>query len=87
MAKTTRCKFRCWSEKKYASSIWDAETQKSSPGFLYEYAFNAVTEKDGENAKFFASTPTGELKFAAVREGLFTPGKEYYLDITPAEGE
>lgn len=77
-----RAKFKCASMRKYESTTWT--DGQMSQGFAFEYEFYVVTGKDGENAKFFASTPSGNLKMAAVRDDLFVPGKEYYLDFTPA---
>lgn len=76
-----RCKFRCDSVRKYSASGWHTEPKVD---FMYEYAFHAVTGDSPENKKFFASTPTGELKFSAVNGELFEPGKDYYLDLSPA---
>lgn len=71
----TRCKFICNSVRKY----WDGWKKQ----FMYEAEFNVVTGGNNpENDKFFASTPTGSLKVGVMREDLFQPGKEYYLDFT-----
>lgn len=76
---TTRCKFTCTSVKKYSASGWYTEPKAD---FMYEATFQAVTGGSEENKKFFASTPTGELKVSTVREDLFVPGREYFLDIS-----
>lgn len=81
---TVRAKFQCNSMKKYTSTVWDGEGKNPAQGFLYEYEFYPVTGKDGENAKFFASTPSGSLKMSAIRDDLFVPGKSYYLDFNEA---
>jgi hypothetical protein len=81
----SRAKFTCNSVKKYASTRWDETGQKPTPGFLFAYEFNAVTDGSAENKKFFASTPGGSLTITAVRDDLFEPGKSYYLDFTEAE--
>lgn len=66
-----------------------AKTQRKgwhgTPEFVYEYEFQPVTGTSEENKQFFASTPGGQLKLQAVREDLFVPGKEYYLEFRPAE--
>lgn len=41
--------------------------------------------EESENAKFFAATPSGKLEVQSVTTGLFVVGKEYYLDLSPAE--
>lgn len=72
----TRAKFQCISQRKYKG--W------GGVDFLYEYELLAVTGKSEENDSFFASTPSGSLKIAVVRDNVFEPGKEYYLDFTEA---
>ena len=72
-----RCKFECTSVKKYKG--WGGVE------FMYQYDMQPVTGTNEENKKFFASTPSGKLEVGAVRDDLFQPGKQYYLDITPAE--
>jgi hypothetical protein len=52
--------------------------------FLYEAEFQAVTGDTAENKAFFASTPTGSLRFAAVNGDKFEVGKDYYLDLSIA---
>ncbi len=78
MADVVRCKFRCVSITKIAD--W---YKKDS--FLYDYKFQVVTGDSEENKQFFASTPTGNLEFRAVRDDMFEPGKEYYLDLSAAQ--
>lgn len=83
--KQVRAKFKCNSVKKYQSTVWDTEGKSYAPGWLYSYEFMAVTgEGSPENKAFFASTPAGSLTLNAVRDDLFEPGKEYYLDFTLA---
>lgn len=78
-----RAKFTCSSVRKYVSTVW--LNHQPRQGFCYEYEFYAVTGESGENASFFASTPSGNLRMSAVRDDLFVPGKSYYLDFTEAE--
>ena len=75
-----RCKFKCTSVT--TTPRWN------SPGFLYTAEFGVVTghEKHDpvllvENAKFFEATPSGSLKIGTIKQDVFTPGEEYYLDI------
>lgn len=72
-----RCKLVCHSVKKQLN--WNGNTP-----FLYEYEMGVVYGDSEENKQFFASTPTGSLKIGSVRDDLFVPGMEYYLDFTPA---
>lgn len=81
----TRAKFVCQSVRKFQSTVWDKAGQNPTPGLLYEYEFNVVHDGSPENKVFFASTPSGIVKLACVRDGLFEPGKAYYLDFSPAE--
>ena len=69
---STRCKFTCTQVKQDAGG--------------YHYDFAPVTSGSEENDKFFHYTPYGSLEFGVTEERKFEPGKEYYLDITPAEG-
>ena len=81
---TVRAKFQCVSKEQFQGGVWDETHSNYQPGFLYGYKFQAVTRgTDEENNKFFASTPTGNLTIQAVRDDLFVPGQEYYLDFTP----
>ena len=80
---TVRCKALCTSVKKYAAG---GNYTDPKVDFLYEATFCAVSGGTSpENKKFFASTPTLELRFAAINGDLFQPGKEYYLDLSMAD--
>lgn len=81
---TVQAKFQCTSVKKYANNVWDVEGKGYKSGFTYAYEFQAVTGTSDENKQFFASTPSGNLTMAAVRDDLFVPGKSYYLNFTEA---
>lgn len=68
----TRCKFRC-------NSVTDHGTAK-------DVVMTPVTGESEENKKFWQYTPSGQFVMSWVNPNVsFTPGKEYYLDITPAE--
>ncbi len=81
---SVRAKFTCVSMQKYESNVWDMAHQNTITGILYRYEFYPVTATSEENNTFFASTPTGSLQMSAVRDDLFVPGQNYYLDFTPA---
>lgn len=69
-----RCKFRCESKTQYANG--------------YEVKFTPVTHGSPENESFFKWTPSGEMRFGTLNEesaAQFEPGKEYYIDISPAQ--
>lgn len=45
------------------------------------------SDKNSENGKFYAYTPTGEIKLGTINPSAweqFELGKEYYVDFTPA---
>ena len=71
-----RCKFKCASVTKRAN--WDP----NKAAFLYEAEFFAVSSGSEENKRFFDSTPVANLKLAIYKDDLFTPGEEYYVDLT-----
>ena len=76
MGETIRCKFFCSGVTK----TWDNYTKR----FLYTAEFFAVTDGSPENKAFWAATPSGSLKVCSVLPDAFGPGKEYYIDISPA---
>jgi len=71
-----RCKFYCSSVTK----AYDGYNKR----FNYEYRFSAVTSGSEENKQFWQWTPPGSLSVTGVRDDLFVPGQEYFLDIAPA---
>lgn len=47
-----------------------------------------VTSGSEENREFFKYTPGGKIELSTVNPEAakqFTPGKEFYIDFTPAE--
>lgn len=69
----TRAKFRC-----------DAVTvtQDGITAFL-----SPVTHGSVENEQFYRYTPRGQIEIGVVNAttaALFEPGREYYVDFTPA---
>lgn len=47
-------------------------------------------DPESENGKFFKYTPGGEIEMHVVNPetaNLFEPGKEYYIDFTPASDQ
>lgn len=74
----TRCKFVCVSAKPnpFNADLWDY-------GFVAVYS----SDPDSENAKFWKYTPSGQLNFQSFNFPLFEVGKEYYLDLLPAQGQ
>lgn len=80
-----RSKFECISVTKRKN--WNAYVPGGTvpPAFVYDYEFLVVTGGSEENEKFFASTPSGNVRLSAVRDDLFQPREFYYLDFTPVE--
>lgn len=81
----TRCKFKCISKTEFMYSGYDngKHTPYDRPVWTYEFT---VVYGDGspENQKFFASTPSGNLKLQVVKDNSFVVGKEYYIDLSEA---
>lgn len=70
---TTRCKFRC----ETITLMKDTAAINLKP----------VTTGSPENEKFFKYTPGGEINLQVIDHktaDMFTPGEEYYIDISPA---
>lgn len=70
-----RAKFKC---DEVAKTAWGGCTLRFYP----------VTGGGQENEQFFKATPSGKLELSVVKAEVadkFEPGKEYYLDFTPAE--
>lgn len=71
----TRCKFKC--------THVEAQGSTNDP---QQYArFEAVISGSPENESFFRWTPSGTLSLGTVRSGQFEAGKEYFIDISPAD--
>ena len=73
-----RCKYRCYEVTKKAH--WD-----KAKGFLYTAKFSAVMDDSPENKRFFEATPCGSFEVGTYKQDWFEVGKEYYIDLTPAE--
>jgi hypothetical protein len=86
---TTRCKFRCDSVERVASSK-PGPDGKYVPCEAVNLKFSPVYangDPNHENSKFWNATPGGQLHLNVVNVEavtMFGPGKEYYLDISPA---
>lgn len=76
MTKTT-AKFVCSEVTKRLH--WDGSKRN-----LHTAKFTPVMSGSEENKKFFEATPSGVLEIGQFQEDLFTPGKEYFLEITEA---
>ena len=72
----TRAKFKCHA---VTQSDW------GNGVFVFAAEFSAVCGDSEENKKFFAATPSGNIKIQTMRDNYFEPGKEYYVDFTPCE--
>lgn len=86
---TTRCKFKC-NEVKISDSVRSKQVEgrwENESYLLYSVVMTPVysDKPDSENKLFWDATPSGRLEFGMIKEGSFQVGKEYYLDISPAE--
>ncbi|HEX9996518.1 MAG TPA: hypothetical protein VGB45_05185 [Abditibacterium sp.] len=74
-----KAKFRC------------TEVAKTEPfygvqaDFLYTAKLQPVTTGSEENKKFYAATPGGNISLTSILPDYFVPGKEYYVEFTPAD--
>ena len=86
-----RCKFRCdqithllihgWDQDANQSTVKPGRTIKMSPVY-------GNNDPKHENTKFWEATPGGSLELNVINASaaeIFEVGKEYYLDLTPAE--
>lgn len=51
---------------------------------------SAVVCRNGENAQWAKATPSGKIDMTidnSDARGAFVPGKEYWVDFTPCEGD
>lgn len=74
MTTTVRAKFRCVSITENEGSLKSARLQP-------------VTSGSPENAEFYKWTPGGSMELSTMTPAaaaLFVPGKEFYVDFTPA---
>ena len=77
-----RAKFICTSVLKTIEHVNNLVTGKYEPKPVFRYKFQAVSSGSEENKQFFASTPSGSIELAALREDLFELNQEYYIDFS-----
>ncbi len=88
---TTRAKFKCDSVTALMGSKQDPETKQYAPCVMKSVSMSPVYgngDPNHENSKFWAASPSGKFELGVVNLAaaeMFVPGKEYYLDITPAD--
>lgn len=76
-----RCKMMC--VEKGVTAYGPGDENKNA-----KIVLSPVTGGSEENKKFFKWTPSGRIELGVVNAeaaALFEPGKEYYIDFTPAE--
>lgn len=83
--KTIRCKFKCNGINETETYVRDSKTNTGGMKSVFTASFYVVTGESEENKKFFLATPSGELKVGLHADKEFVVGKEYFIDITPAE--
>lgn len=81
-----RCKFKCHSTMR-TSEMRRGEDGVHRPHHLYTATMVPVYSDDPEdpNKKWWEATPNGRLEVGTWKEMPFEPGKEYFIDITPAQ--
>ena len=60
------------------------------PAEVHTIVLYPVTGTDGENAQFWAATPSGKVELGCVNAEAvkcFDLEREFYVDFTPADGE
>lgn len=70
-----RCKFTCLKKSTFPDGACSVEMQP-------------VYNGSEENKKFFSATPSGQIYLGIINpvaSKQFEEGKEYYIDISPAE--
>lgn len=77
MEEKIRCKFTC-------NSVEKTKGWNGGPDFLFKAHLTPVHDGSDENKEFWAATPEGSIEVATVALDVFEPGKEYYVDFTPA---
>jgi hypothetical protein len=67
------------------------ETQQWEACVLWSIELSPVYgngDPEHENTKFWDASPSGSFKLGTINEeaaDMFEPGREYYIDIAPAE--
>src|SRR5436190_1405596 len=93
---TTRAKFRCVTVEQFSNQPVERTSYPSHGGgptsymsWQRTYKFLAVMDSDTpENERYAQATPSGQLTIQVDNPAvIFEPGKEYYLDFTPADGQ
>lgn len=82
---SVRAKFTCCGIKQMQGSEYNHSTKAYDLKVVETATFQPVQGNSGENSRFFASTPCGQIEIGTVRKGLFELGTSYYIDFTPAE--
>lgn len=78
MSAIARCKMRLESKI----------TNESPNGSYISVQFKPVTNGSAENKEFWKYTPSGVLSYETINEGAASKlvvGKEYYVDVIPAD--
>lgn len=73
--KTVRCKMICDS----------VTSTRANERPVHQATFTPVSGGSPENDQFFRWTPGGKLELSVLNSQHFEPGREYYVDLTPAE--
>ncbi len=86
-----RAKFKVNRIERALSSTQTGVNEKGNPIYglveVQTIVMNVVTSGSEDNQKFFASTPSGEIKLGTINveaAAQFELNKEYYIDFTAA---
>lgn len=88
---TTRAKFVCNSVTETMGHRLNPETKQYEPALQKTIKMAPVYgngDPNHENSKFWDASPGGTFELNVINlpaAAIFKPGKEYYLDITPAD--
>ena len=88
--RTIRAKVYCRGIEKTAHSYYNSSGERQISGGWEKVSFSFVNGNDpnSENAKFWEASPGGDFWMNIQNpdaQGWFDLGKEYYIDLTPAE--
>lgn len=89
---TTRAKFVCNSVTEQMGSKQNKDTKTWEPAIQKTVKLSPVygnNDPDHENTKFWEASPSGSFELGVINlpaAAMFVPGKEYYIDISLANG-
>jgi len=82
-----KAKFMVTRIERSMGRVWDKEQNGYKQTEVQTLILIPVVGTEGENAAFFAATPSGEIRLATVNAAAaseFDLGREFYVDFTVA---